>query len=129
MHISELNQNFSDYQDTDFFLFDYVGHSDLTFLGPHNLNVPVKRVVRSIENLPGKKIIVLDSCTDVFIKRHNPKKGTLLIGCFDASYQSPISSSLYDAVIARGKSLESLTPETFKEMNHHWVSCKEAKDA
>jgi hypothetical protein len=118
--ISELNLNFPEYQDADDFLFDYVGHSEGLFLGPFYL----KRVVTSIEKLKGKKTILLDSCTDVFIKRHNPPKNTTIAGCFDVCYARPLSTSFYDAVIARGKPLDSITQETFNEMKHNWVKIK-----
>jgi hypothetical protein len=125
VNVSQFDTDFKEYQDTDAFLFDYVGHSEGLFLGPFKL----EKVVETVENLNGKKIIVLDSCTDSFIKNHNPKPGTLIAGCFDVTYQSPVSLSFYDSIIARGKSLESITPETFKEINHHWILCKEGKHA
>jgi hypothetical protein len=118
--ISSLDIKFEDYQESEDFLFDYVGHSEGVFLG----NFHLKKIVYSIEKLKGKKIILLDACTDNFIKRHNPPKNTLIAGCFNVSYYSPLSTSFYDAIIARGKKLDSITQETFNEMKHNWVQVK-----
>lgn len=120
--LSELSATFADCKKESDFLFYYTGHSEGVFLG----NFYLEEIVDSIERLPGKKIIILDSCTDVFVERHNPLKNTTIAGCFDVCYNSPLSVSFYDAIIARGKKLDSITQKTFDEMKHDWVKVKTA---
>jgi len=118
--LSELDPKFEDYKMEDDFLFYYTGHSEGVFLGSLYLN----EVVNSIEKIKGKKTIILDTCTDVFVSKHHPNKNTTIAGSFDVYYDRPLAMSLYDAVIARGKKLDSLTQETFNEMKHNWVMIK-----
>jgi len=118
--VSQLDPYFEEYQKSEGFLFGYVGHGEGHFLGAF----PLKRIVRSIEKLPGEKMIVLDSCTDTFVSRYNPHKGTTLVGAFEVPFCSPISASLYDAVIARKTPLEFVIQETLDGMKHNWVKIK-----
>lgn len=125
-----IDTSFSNYKNTENFLFYYTGHS--TFFenkdGPFLEIFPLKNLVSAIEKIPAKKIILLDACSDSFIENYLPKKNTLIAGAFDMPFDSTLAMSIYDAINCRGKKLENLSQETFNEMRHNWIQCKKYEE-
>ncbi|MCK9570469.1 hypothetical protein M0R72_16090 [Candidatus Pacearchaeota archaeon] len=124
--VLSINPLFEEYNKTKDFLFYYTGHAtffknvEIPFLEKFPLNL----LVKSIEKLPAKKIILLDACSDNFIENYIPAENTSIAGAFNMPYNSTLAMSIYDAVNCRGKKLEDLSQETFNEMKHNWIKFK-----
>jgi hypothetical protein len=130
-----LYKDIKEHQEGDF-LFYYTGHANGEILGHYHKGKDIdqvrdcvlKKIANSIKKLPGKKTVILDSCTDNFVPQFNAPKNMKMIGSFEVPFDQGLALSLYDAVVVRKNNLDSLTQETFNEMKHNWVKVKNGEN-
>ncbi len=127
VQLSSLNKmikNVRKASDSERFLFYFTGHANKDHIG--TLEYETNSLLEAMDEIPGKKIIVLDACVGDYeggqdFEALNLPKNSTMIGAKTIVDSKSLAKILYDAVILRKNNLEDVNKNTFDEMKHNWV--------
>lgn len=114
-----LTAKLKEYTDVDSFLFYFTGHSSNSALGDYSNSLD--GFFNSIKDINGEKIVILDSCTEEYIKLKKFPKKTKVFGGHKIYDNTALAKLFYDAVIYYKKNLDEIEKNTFDEMKQNWV--------
>ena len=112
---------------SDEFLFYYTGHATKDNLG--TLEYKTNDVLKAMNGISGKKLIILDACAGGYpggqnFEALNLPNNSVIISAKEVYDNKSLAKLLYDAVIFRKIPLNNVNKATFDEMKHNWVYFK-----
>ncbi len=116
--------------DAEKFIFYFTGHANKEHIG--TLNYKTNSVLEAMKEIPGEKLIVLDSCSGDYrggrdFEALNVPENSRIITAKEIYDSKSLAKLLYDAVILRKIKLDEVDKKTFEEMKHNWVYFKRNK--
>ncbi|MFH1327163.1 MAG: hypothetical protein ABIH59_03490 [archaeon] len=110
----------------DDFLFYFVGHANSKVLGRRNY--PFEKFFGEVDkNYSGRKLIVLDCCTQDLLNREdiNFPFNSRVCSAYKVYSKPSLAKLFHDGVFSWRKDLEQIDVNFFEDQKHYWVKVRD----